>query len=76
MTAIRLIGQHHTTHHEGSVLTIGDEATARVNPHVVTVAHAYNLIAAGEAEWVGEPPPRDEAEHEHEDEHEDEEQDV
>jgi len=67
MAAIRLIGQHHTTHHEGSVLTIGDEATARVNPHVVTMAHAYNLIATGEAEWIGEPPAQAGAEHEHED---------
>jgi len=55
MTAIRLIGRHHASHYDRRVLTVGDEATARTNPHVVTLAHARNLVARGEAEWVREP---------------------
>jgi hypothetical protein len=56
MPAIRLIGEHHTSHRGGKVLTVGDEAAARSSPNIVTLAHARNLVAHGEAEWVGEPP--------------------
>jgi hypothetical protein len=56
MTAIRLIGEHHVSHHEGTVLTIADEGTVRTNPNTVTIQHARRLVAFGEAEWVGEPP--------------------
>jgi hypothetical protein len=51
MTSIRLIGEHHP---DGTVLTIADEATARTDPNTVTLEHARNLVASGEAEWVGE----------------------
>jgi len=54
MPAIRLIGEHHTSHSDGTVLTIADEATARADPNTVTLEHARNLVASGEAEWVGE----------------------
>ena len=49
-----LIGEHHTSHSDGTVLTIADEATARTDPNTVTLEHARNLVASGEAEWVGE----------------------
>ena len=52
MTAIRLIGEHHP---DGAVLTIADEATARTHPNTVTLEHARNLVASGDAEWVREP---------------------
>jgi hypothetical protein len=56
MPAIRLIGEHHTSHSDGTVLTMADEATARTDPNTVTLEHARNLVASGEAEWVdGEP---------------------
>jgi hypothetical protein len=55
MPAIRLIGEHHTTDRDGAVLTIADEAVARVNPNTVTLEHARNLVAWGQAEWVDEP---------------------
>jgi hypothetical protein len=52
MPAIRLIGEHH----DRTMLTIADEATARTDPNTVTIEHARNLVASGEAEWVdGEP---------------------
>jgi hypothetical protein len=58
MSAIRLIGSHHTSHHHGEVLRLADESTVRNNPaNVVTLAHARTLVAAGDAEWVGVPPP-------------------
>ena len=43
------------------MLTIADEAVARANPNTVTLEHARNLIAWGQAEWVDEPeePPMD-----------------
>jgi hypothetical protein len=57
MTAIRLIGEHHTTtHHDGTVLTVADEATARTDPNTVTLEHARKLVAYGEAEWVSPEP--------------------
>ena len=49
MPAIRLIGEHH----DGAMLTIAGETTARTDPNSVTLAHARNLVASGEAEWVG-----------------------
>ena len=52
LSAIRLTGEHH----DGTALTIADEATARTDPTTVTLAHARNLVASGEAEWVGETP--------------------
>jgi hypothetical protein len=55
MTAIRLIGEHHTSQ-GGTVLTIGDEEAARNSPLVVTLEHAQRLVAFGEAEWIDEPP--------------------
>jgi hypothetical protein len=56
MTAIRLIGEHHTSQ-RSTVLTIGDEEAARSSPRIVTLEHARNLVARGVAEWIGEPPP-------------------
>jgi len=47
MPAIRLIGEHHTSDRDGTVLTIADEAVARVNPNTVTLEHARNLVAWG-----------------------------
>jgi hypothetical protein len=55
MTAIRLIGEHHTSQ-RGTVLTIGDEEAARSSPRIVTLEHARKLVGHGVAEWVGEPP--------------------
>jgi hypothetical protein len=55
MTAIRLIGEHHTFDRDSRVLTIADEATARTDPNTVTLEHARKLVASGEAEWVREP---------------------
>jgi hypothetical protein len=52
MPAIRLIGEHHP---DGRVLTVADEVVARTDPNTVTLEHAGNLVASGEAEWVGEP---------------------
>jgi hypothetical protein len=67
MPAIRLIGEHHTSDRDGTVLTIADEAVARANPNTVTLEHARNLVAWGQAEWINEPeapqidqPPNDE----------------
>lgn len=55
--AIRLIGQHHTSHHHGEVLQIADESVVRNNPtFVVTLARAHELVARGDAEWVGQAP--------------------
>ena len=68
MHAIRLIGQNHTTHHEGEVLSVVDERTAMTNRNTVTEEHAHVLVERGEAEWVGLPPGGDEAEKEHEQE--------
>jgi len=56
MHAIRLIGQNHTTHHEGEVLSIVDERTAMTNRNTVTLEHAHVLVGRGEAEWIGMPP--------------------
>jgi hypothetical protein len=55
MPAIRLIGEHHTSDRDGTVLTIADEEVARANPNTVTLEHARRLIAWGQAEWVDEP---------------------
>jgi diadenosine tetraphosphate (Ap4A) HIT family hydrolase len=54
MHAIRLIGQHHATHHEGEVLSIADERTARTNRNTVTQEHAHVLVERGDAEWVSQ----------------------
>jgi len=60
MAAIRLIGEHHTSDRDGTVLTIADEAVARANPNTVTLEHARNLVAWEQAEWVEpEEPPMD-----------------
>jgi hypothetical protein len=56
MTAIRLIGDHHTSHRRHTVLIIGDETAARNSPHIFTLEHARNLVAYGVAEWIGDPP--------------------
>lgn len=64
MSAIRLIGQNHATHHEGAVLSIADERTAMTNRNTVTLEHAHVLVERGEAEWVGLPPGGHEAEEE------------
>lgn len=48
---IRLIGDHHASHHHGEHLTVTDNP-AIVNPQVVHRNHAENLVARGEAEWV------------------------
>jgi hypothetical protein len=56
LSAIRLIGEHHTSHSDRTMLTVADEATARTDPNTVTLEHARNLVASGEAEWVGETP--------------------
>ena len=55
MTAIRLVGEHHTSQ-RSTVLTIGDEEAARNSPHIVTLEHARNLVAHGVAEWIDESP--------------------
>ncbi len=56
MTAIRLLGHHHTSHHHGAVLDIADEAVVRNNPaSVITLSRARELVERGQAEWVGEP---------------------
>ena len=55
MTAIRLIGEHHTSQ-RGTVLTIGDEEAPRSSLRIVTLEHARKLVGHGVAEWVGEPP--------------------
>jgi hypothetical protein len=58
MSAIRLVGAHHTSHHEGEELTVTDsEVLATTSPHLVTLRHAHDLVARGDAEWIGEPPP-------------------
>ncbi len=55
--AIRLTGHDHTTHHHGEVLTVKDEVIVRNSPaNTVTMARARELVAAGRADWVGEPP--------------------
>jgi hypothetical protein len=56
MTAIRLIGEHHTSRRRQTVLTISDETAARNSPRIVTLEHARNLVAHGVAEWIEEPP--------------------
>ena len=66
MHAIRLIGQNHTTHHEGEVLSVVDERTAMTNRNTVTEKHAHVLVERGEAEWVGLPPGGHEVEQERE----------
>jgi hypothetical protein len=45
MTAIRLIGEHHTSRRRQTVLTISDETAARNSPRIVTLEHARNLVA-------------------------------
>ncbi len=47
MTAIRLMGDHHTSHRRHKVRTIGDETAARNSAHIVTPEHARNLVAYG-----------------------------
>jgi hypothetical protein len=61
MTAIKLIGEHHTSRRRQTVLTIGDERAARNSPRIVTLEHARKLVAHGLAEWIEEPP----TQHEH-----------
>ncbi len=56
MSAIRLIGQHHTTHHDGTVLQIAEEHVVKTNSNVVTLDYARDLVANGDAEWVGDVP--------------------
>ncbi len=55
MTAIRLIGEHHTSDREGTVLTVADERTALTNPSTVSLSQARRLVGCGRAEWVGAP---------------------
>ncbi len=51
---IRLIGDHHATHHSGTVLGVTeDETRVAANRNLVHLAHARELVAKGGAEWVG-----------------------
>lgn len=60
---IRLLGEGHPLHHDGTVLGVVDsEALAASNRNVVHRAHAEHLVDARHAEWVGvaagaSPPP-------------------
>lgn len=47
---IRLIGDHHASHHHGAHLYVTD--TAATNPDMVEVGNAEQLVARGEAEWI------------------------
>lgn len=48
---IRLVGDHHATHHHGAQLMVTDNAAAS-HPDMVHIDHAEQLVARGEAEWV------------------------
>lgn len=56
MSAIRLIGHDHTSHHHGEILMVAPDAIALVNRNTVTAKNAADLVAKGRAVWVGEPP--------------------
>lgn len=48
---IRIVGQHHATHHQGAVIGVTRNA-ALSNPEVVHVDQAHVMVERGDAEWV------------------------
>jgi hypothetical protein len=51
---IRLVGHHHTVHKDATTLEVFvHEAAVANNPQRVTLRRAIELVARGEAEWVG-----------------------
>jgi hypothetical protein len=56
MPSIRLIGQHHTSHHHGEVLHVAEEIAVINNPAtLITLDRAREIVERGDAEWVDPP---------------------